>query len=178
MSACYSCTIGTVSARAGGSHPVMKASAASSMVPVVLVAVVIVAGAAVWALAVGLFVAWASGFGADSSIVDPDYLLEPLVEASGARLALGLAGAVIAVLGVVLGRRLFAAGRIGRSTVIVTVASAAVAAYAGLVYGVATQPTIGANIGAGILLLGFVPFTIVMVVLVIALLRRAPSSGT
>ena len=137
----------------------------------------IVAGVIVWVLAVGLFAAWLGGLGADSSIVDPDYLLEPLVEASGARLALGLAGAVIAVLGVVLGRRLFAAGRISRSTVIMTVASAAVAAYAGLAYGAATSPTIGANIGAGILLLGFVPFVVVVVVLVVALLRRAPSPG-
>jgi hypothetical protein len=138
---------------------------------------VIGAGVAVWALGVGLFVAWASGAGADESLVDPDYLLEPVVQGSGARAALGLAGAVIALIGVLLGRRMYVAGRLRRPTVIVAVAAAAVAAYAGLAYGVATQPTIGANIGAGILLLGFVPFVVVVVVLVVALLRSAPSSG-
>ncbi len=137
------------------------------------------AGVAVWALGVGLVVAWASGAGADESLVDPDYLLEPVVQGSGIRLALGLAGAAIALIGVLLGRRLYAAGRLRRSTVIVAVAAAAVAAYAGLAYGVATQPTVGANIGAGILLLGFVPFVVVVVVLVVALLRSAarPTAG-
>jgi hypothetical protein len=72
---------------------------------------------------------------------------------------------------------MYVAGRLRRPTVIVAVAAMAVAAYAGLAYGVATQPTIGANIGAGILLLGFVPFVVVVVVLVVALLRSAPSSG-
>jgi hypothetical protein len=140
---------------------------------------VIGAGVAVWALGVGLVVAWASGAGADESLVDPDYLLEPVVQGSGIRLALGLAGAAIALIGVLLGRRLYAAGRLRRSTVIVAVAAAAVAAYAGLAYGVATQPTVGANIGAGILLLGFVPFVVVVVVLVVALLRSAarPTAG-
>jgi hypothetical protein len=140
---------------------------------------VIGAGVAVWALGVGLVVAWASGAGADESLVDPDYLLEPVVQGSGIRLALGLAGAAIALIGVLLGRRMYVAGRLRRPTVIVAVAAAAVAAYAGLAYGVATQPTIGANIGAGILLLGFVPFVVVVVVLVVALLRSAarPTAG-
>jgi hypothetical protein len=138
---------------------------------------VIGAGVVVWALGVGLVVAWASGAGADESLVDPDYLLEPVVQGSGARAALGLAGAAIALIGVLLGRRMYVAGRLRRPTVIVAVAAMAVAAYAGLAYGVATQPTIGANIGAGILLLGFVPFVVVVVVLVVALLRSAPSSG-
>jgi hypothetical protein len=140
---------------------------------------VIGAGVVVWALGVGLVVAWASGAGADESLVDPDYLLEPVVQGSGARAALGLAGAAIALIGVLLGRRMYAAGRLRRPTVIVAVAAMAVAAYAGLAYGVATQPTVGANIGAGILLLGFVPFVVVMIVLVIALLRSSarPTDG-
>ena len=147
------------------------------MVPPVLMAVVIVAGVIVWVLAVGLVAASVGGLGADTSIVDPDYLLEPLMQGKGAWLVLGLVGTALTVVGALLGRRLFATGRVSRSTVIVAVASAAVAAYAGLTYGTATSPTIGANIGAGILLLGFVPFVVVVAVLLVALLRRPASPG-
>ena len=51
-------------------------------------------------------------------------------------------------------------------------AAGAVAVYAGMTYAAATAPVIGASIGGALLLLGAIPFVVVVAVLAVVVARR------
>ena len=127
----------------------------------------------VWLAAVTVSVAWVSGLvSADDSLVDPDYLWRPLSIGAGAELALGLiATATTAGLGWVL-LRSYANGTMSNTRRALLFPAAGIAAYAGLTYGAATAPTIGANIGGGLMLLGAVPFVAAMAIVAGVQLRK------
>lgn len=138
----------------------------------VTVAVAVVALIGLPALVVST--AWLSGLPEpDHSPADADYLWRPLDISDRARLALGLAATVLAAGAIVLLWRWFKAGRITRTVMIVLTAIAAIAAYAGVTYGAATAPEIGANIGGGLMLLAAGPFVAVtIVVAVVAVVQQ------
>jgi len=140
----------------------------------VAVAVIVVALIGLPALVVSA--AWLSGLPEpDRSPADADYLWQPLDISDGARLALGLAATVLAASAIVLLWRWFKLGRITRTIMIVLTAIGAIAAYGGSMYGVATAPVIGANIGGGLMLLAAGPFvagTVAVAVVAVVQQRR------
>ena len=108
---------------------------------------------------------------------DSDYLWQPLEIDNGLRSAVGLAATSAAVGISVLLLRWSAKGAMSRSWVAAFIAGGAIAAYAGVTYGAATAPVIGANIGGGGMLLFAGPFVVATVVVTIAILRcgRGPA---
>jgi len=137
-----------------------------------IVVVIVVALIGLPALVVSA--AWLSGLPEpDRSPADADYLWQPLDISDGAWLALGLAATVLAASAIVLLWRLFETGRISRTVMIMLTAVGAIAAYAGVMYGVATAPVIGANIGGGLMLLAAGPFVAVTIgVAVVAVVQQ------
>jgi len=132
----------------------------------------------VWLAAVAVSVAWVSGLvSADGSIADPDYLWRPLSISDGTRLGLGLAATMV-MLG--HGWLLFRSNMNGNMTRLrraVLIPAAAVAAYGGLTYSAAPAPTIGANIGGALMLLGAAPFFAAMVIVAGVMIRRGRSTS-
>jgi len=98
---------------------------------------------------------------------------QPLDISDRARLALGLATTVLTAGAIVLIWRWFEAGRNTRTVMIVMTAIGAIAAYGGVMYGAATAPVIGANIGRGSMLPPAGPFVAVtIVVAVVAVVQQ------
>ena len=109
--------------------------------------------------------AWLSGLPEpDRSPAGADYMWQPPDISDGARLALGLAATVLTAGAIVLIWRWFKAGRITRTVMTVLTAIGAIAAYGGVMYGAATAPVIGANIGGALMLLAAGPFVAVTIV--------------
>lgn len=128
----------------------------------------------VWLAAVFVAVAWWFGLAAtDDSIRDPDFMWRPLDLGDGTKRALGLTASAAAVAGALVLHRSRRVGRASPTRVAVLVPAAAIAAYCGLAYATATAPTIGANIGGGLLVLGAVPFAVAMVVVATLMVRAA-----
>ena len=135
---------------------------------------VLVAALLVWLCAVGVATAWIGGLGsAEKSIVDPDYMWQPLAISGGTWRVLGLVATIAAAALTLLGFRWFKSGRLSRVWLAVMLPAGGLAAYAGFCYGVATAPVIGANIGGGLVVLGAIPFAIVMVVTSIWMTKQA-----
>jgi len=98
---------------------------------------------------------------------------QPLDISDRARLALGLATTVLTAGAIVLIWRWFEAGRNTRTVKFVMTAIGAIAAYGGVMYGAATAPVIGANIGRGLMLPPAGPFVAVtIVVAVVAVVQQ------
>ena len=127
---------------------------------------------ALWLAVVVICTAWLSSvLLPHETLVDPDYMWQPLEIADSAKVALGLATTAVAIAICVLLYRLLELGRLSRNWLVVFGAGGAIAAYCGLVYGVATSPVIGANIGAGIMLLFAGPFAVVIVIVALVIAR-------
>ncbi len=104
---------------------------------------------------------WVSG--AIPSGVAPDgadYLWQPVRLSTGTVTTIGITATAVVVMAAVRLLRLVRAGRVGRHWLHVVGAAVVFAGYLGLTYRVATTPVIGANIGAGVLILGVVAVAI------------------
>jgi hypothetical protein len=113
----------------------------------------------VWVVAIGIAAALLVGpLAGDDDLVDPDYSAPPLPLHESTQLAFGAAlAAGCAATGEAIRRWYRRAGLVW-DWCAGLVPMGALAAYVGFWYGVASSPTIGANIGAGVLLLGAIPF--------------------
>ena len=118
--------------------------------------------------------AWLTGsVESDIAPADADYLWRPLEIGDDLRLALGLAATLLAVGVIVLVWRWLTDRVITQAVAIVLLAGGLIAAYGGVLYGAATAPVVGANIGGGLMLLGAGPFVLVTVaVTAVAVVRE------
>ena len=116
---------------------------------------------------------WVTGLIPES--VDPqgaDYYLEPLSLAPGVEVAIGVVATLVTLAGMAalwqrVSTRQWSARWVG-----VLGPTFAIAAYVGAGYRVFTAPTIGANIGAGLVVFGAVPLLLAAVVCVVLSARR------
>lgn len=110
---------------------------------------------------------------------DADYFWQPLSLSTGARAAVGLSGVAVVACALTVLVRQVRSGHWRAGWVQVTAASAMVCAYAGMFVAVATAPVIGANIGAGVMLLAAAPVGLGAVIwAIVALVRlRSPAPG-
>jgi len=93
---------------------------------------------------------------------DPDYLWQPPALSAHAELGIGLVS--LGVAATALSALLWAVrtGRLHPEVLRVLAPIAAISAYAGALYSVATAPVIGANIGGGMMLIAGPPFVLAM----------------
>ncbi len=93
-------------------------------------------------------------------IVDPDYFVRPPDLSSSTELVVGAVALVLCLAGIAAIAYMISTGRWHLSVAGFTLAPLAAFAFAGMTAQVLTAPTIGANIGAGLLLL-LVPVVVV-----------------
>ena len=105
-------------------------------------------------LAVTPMVAWIGTIvNRSSDLVDPDYLVAPLSLTASAETMIGLMSIIAVAVGAAVLMRAVRLGSLGRQWVAAVAPFAALAAFAGGVYAIATAPTIGANIGGGLVIM-------------------------
>ena len=125
--------------------------ATSTLIPAVVVATgAMAAGPAVWWIGDRL-----NTIGEQTS--DPDYLIEPLQIYSMTTDIVGVSSIILALLGAVTLYAMVRAGRWPLAAAGLATTAAAATSYAGVTYSVATAPVIGANIGAGLLIIAAAP---------------------
>lgn len=95
----------------------------------------------------------AGGFALDEA----DYAIDPLPLPGWAEIAIGPVGLVLALVAAVLLVRAVSAGRLARAWGAALACLVPIALMAGAWWAIATAPVIGANIGAGLAQLVFVP---------------------
>ncbi|WP_304454507.1 hypothetical protein [Nocardiopsis sp. YSL2] len=88
---------------------------------------------------------------------EADYAVEPLPLPGWAEAVVGPVGLALALVAAVLLVRTVAAGRLGRERGLAVACLVPIALMAGAWWAIATAPVIGANIGAGLAQLVFVP---------------------
>jgi hypothetical protein len=102
----------------------------------------------------------------DVIVARPDYLIHPVALSDGAQASIGFTAFALFALAATTFLRAIVGRAISRSWIGVVVAAAAWFGYVGLVYGFATEPVAGANIGAGLGIMGGVPITLAAVALI------------
>jgi len=98
-----------------------------------------------------------SGNAGVAAEADPDYLWQPLRMSTAVQSAIGIASIVLVLSALVVMAARMRAAELDRRWWGVVLPWVALSAYVGLTYRVATTPVIGANIGAGLMILGAIP---------------------
>jgi drug/metabolite transporter (DMT)-like permease len=111
-----------------------------------------------------------------STVDHPDYVWVPLSISSGKRALITLVATLGVVTCVLVLQTRVRRRQAPRSSVALAAVTCALGAYAGLLYAVATEPVVGANIGFGLMVIGALPYTCVTLLVGLWIARPAGRS--